>query len=158
MWRVGDGSQSNICSDPWVLGSPNRMITTRSYTKVSELIDAETGTWDEELLRSIFWSIGVKRILNILLARSMVQDFVSWHYTKTGIFSIRPCYYAEWEHQHGNKLRRTSGYGTSSNLHVWKTVWSLNVPAKRKIHMWRSLLGAIPCNVVLANRHMIQSS
>jgi hypothetical protein len=34
----------------------------------------------------------------------------------------------------------------------------LGVPAKVKIHLWRSLLGAIPCNGVLDNRHMIPSS
>ena len=71
---------------------------------------------------------------------------------------MRSCYYIEWEHQHGYKLRRTSGFGTSSTLPVWKTVWGLNVPAKIKIHCWRSLLGAIPCNGVLANRHMQPSS
>lgn len=37
-------------------------------------------------------------------------------------------------------------------------MWSLHVPAKIKIHCWRSLLGAIPCNGVLANRHMQPSS
>jgi hypothetical protein len=48
-----------------------------------------------ELLKGIFWSVDVQRILNIPLARSVMQDFVSWHYTKTGIFSVRSCYYAE---------------------------------------------------------------
>lgn len=100
----------------------------------------------------------VEMIRNIPLARSRMEDFVSWHFTKSGIFSVKSCYHLEWEHQHGNKLRRRSGYGTSANLPVWKTVWTLNVPAKIKIHLWRSLLGAIPCNGVLANRHMITSS
>jgi hypothetical protein len=162
MWRVGDGSHINIWSDPWVPGSLNRMIATRRrnivLSKVSDLIDAESETWDEEILGELFWPIDVQRILNIPLARSSMEDFVSWHYTKTGVFSVRSCYHLEWEHQHGNKLRRTSGYGTSSNLPVWKTVWSLNVPAKIKIHLWRSFLEAIPCNGVLANRHMIPSS
>jgi hypothetical protein len=66
----------------------------------------------------------------------MMEDFVSWHFTKTGMFSVRSCYYVEWDDQHGNKLRRTSGYGTSSALPVWKTLWSSNVLTKVKIHMW----------------------
>jgi hypothetical protein len=137
-------------------------VTTRRnnivLSKVSDLINVETNSWDQEILEDIFWPVDVQRILNIPLARGYMQDFVSWHLTKTGVFSVRSCYHSEWEHQHGQKLRRTSGYGTSSNLPVWKTVWSLNVPAKVKIHLWRSLLGAIPCNGVLANRHMIPSS
>jgi hypothetical protein len=148
--------------DPWVPGSPNRMITTRRgniiLSRVSDLIDPDTEKWDEEILSDIFWPVDVQRILNIPLASGLMQDFVSWHFTKTGIFSVRSCYHVEWDHQHDIKLRRTSGYGTSSNLPVWKTIWSLGVPAKVKIHLWRSLLGAIPCNGVLDNRHMIPSS
>jgi hypothetical protein len=158
MWRVGDGSQINIWDYPWIPSSPNRRIATRRgnivYTKVSEIIDIENDCWDEELIREIFWPIDAQRILSIPLARGMMNDFVSWHFTKTGVFTVRSCYHAEWDHQHGNKMRRTSVYGTSSSLPVWKTIWSLNVPAKIKIHLWRSLLGAIPCNGVLANRHM----
>jgi len=51
IWRVGDGSQINIWSDPWV---PNvvtrRPITPRGHTilsKVSELIDPITGHSDK---------------------------------------------------------------------------------------------------------------
>ena len=112
VWRVGDGSRINIWSDPWVPGSPNRKIATRRgnilYTKVSELIDVETNTWDEELIREIFWPIDAQRILNIPLAIGMMEDFVAWHFTKSGIFIVRSYYYAEWDHQHGDKLRRTS--------------------------------------------------
>ena len=88
----------------------------------------------------------------------MMDDFVSWHFTKTGVFSVRSCCHAEWDHQHGEKLRRTNSYGTSSMLPVWKNLWALKVPAKIKIHTWRCPLGAILCNGVLANRHMQTSS
>jgi hypothetical protein len=162
VWRVGDGNNINVWSDPWIPSSPNRRVTTRRgnivYAKVSDFIDEETDMWDEVLLSECFWPIDVQRILNIPLARNSMEDFISWHFTKTGVFSVRSCYHVEWEFQHGRKLRRTSGFGTSSTLPIWKTVWSLNVPAKIKIHLWRSLLGAIPCNGVLANRHMRPSS
>jgi hypothetical protein len=162
VWRLGDGTNINVWSDPWIPSSPNRMVTTRRgnivYTKVSDFIDEETDMWDEELLSECFWPIDVQRILNIPLARNRMDDFISWHFTKTGVFSVRSCYYVEWEHQHGRKLRRTSGYGTSSTLPIWKTMWSLSVLAKIKIHLWSSLLGAIPCNGVLANSHRIPSS
>jgi hypothetical protein len=58
---------------------------------------------------------------------------------------IIPCHY----NKHGQKLRRANLFGTSGNP-IWKVVWSLEVPAKIKIHCWRSLLGAIPCYGVLA--------
>ena len=58
IWRVGDGSNINIWSDEWIPSSPSRKILTRRgnvvYTKVSELIDPETRSWDEELIRELF--------------------------------------------------------------------------------------------------------
>jgi hypothetical protein len=36
--------------------------------------------------QEIFWPIDAQRILKIPLARGMMDDFVSWHYSKTGIF------------------------------------------------------------------------
>jgi hypothetical protein len=47
------------------------------YTSVSDLIDQETGTWDEELLHNLLWPVDVQRILNIPLATGMMQDFVA---------------------------------------------------------------------------------
>jgi ribonuclease HI len=159
---VGDGTRINIWEDAWIPSSPTRKIVTRRgnivFTHVSDLIDAETNSWDEEIIGELFWPTDVQRIMHIPLARGMMEDFISWNLTKTGVFSVRSCYYAEWEHQHGAKLRRNTPFGTSSSLPVWKTLWSLNVPAKIKIHCWRVLLGAIPCNGVLANRHMQPSS
>ena len=85
------------------------------------------------------------------------NDFVSWHCNKNGIFFVRSAYHEEWEHQHGRKLRMTNSVQSSSTSPIWSTIWKLSVPAKIKIHVWRALLGAIPCLGVLANRHMITS-
>jgi hypothetical protein len=148
IWRVGDGEQINIWNEPWVPSSPSRKISTRRgnvvYTKVSELINHDTGSWDEEILRDIFWPVDVQRILQIPLATNMMQDFVSWHLSRNGIFSVKSAYHREWEFQHGAKLRRTSNYGSSYTLPIWKTNWALNVPAKIKIHLWRSLCSIAP--------------
>jgi hypothetical protein len=111
IWRVGDGSNINIWTDSWIPCSCSRkVITPRGhtvYTKVSELIDPITRAWDVELLKSIFNDVDVMRILQIPLAVGMMEDFVSWNHTKTGMFSVRSAYHLEWDHQHGRKLRRT---------------------------------------------------
>jgi hypothetical protein len=39
----------------------------------------------------------VTRILKIPLAIGMMEDFVSWNYTTTGIFTVRSAYHIEWE-------------------------------------------------------------
>ena len=162
IWRVGDGAQINIWEDPWIPSSPTRKLMTPRgnivITKVYELIDTENRVWDEQLISELFWPIDVQRILNIPLALGMMDDFVSWHHNRSGIFSVRSTYHEEWEHQHGRKLRMTNSIQASSTSPVWSTIWKLNVPSKIKIHVWKALLGSIPCLGVLANRHMITSS
>jgi hypothetical protein len=54
IWRVGSGERINIYTDPWIPTSPNRMIISPRglgvLTKVADLIDTSSGTWDIELL------------------------------------------------------------------------------------------------------------
>jgi hypothetical protein len=71
--------------------------------------------------------------VKIPLAIGMMEDFVSWHFSKNGLYSVKSAYQLEWDHQHGRKLRRNNQFGSSSNP-VWKILWSLKVPAKIKIH------------------------
>ena len=85
---MGDGASIKIWEDPWIPNSPNKKpMTPRSnivLTKVSELIDVDSRSWDEELITDIFWPIDAQRILNIPLAVGMMDDFVSWHPDKRG--------------------------------------------------------------------------
>jgi hypothetical protein len=59
IWRVGNGDDINMWVDPWIpRGTTRRPITPRRnniLTRVSELIDPQTGNWDGELVRDIFW-------------------------------------------------------------------------------------------------------
>ena len=66
VWRVGDGSGINIWTDSWIPSSPLRMVVSPRgkvvLTKVLELINPITRTWDEELLRNLFFSVDANRI------------------------------------------------------------------------------------------------
>lgn len=57
-WRVGDGRNLKIWSDPWILRDLSRHhITPRGgsiLSNVDDLIDPGTGSWDVELVRDIF--------------------------------------------------------------------------------------------------------
>ena len=59
IWRVGNGEQIRIWEDPWIpRGRTRRPITPGGVvllTKVSELIDPITGSWDVQLLNDGFW-------------------------------------------------------------------------------------------------------
>lgn len=66
IWRVGDEESIRIWEDPWIpRGVTRRPITPRGaviLTKVSELIDPLTGSWDNELLEDIFREDDVRAI------------------------------------------------------------------------------------------------
>ena len=58
IWRVGDGTQINIWTDPWIpRGVTRRPCTPRGQTilnKVSDLIDPMSGDWDRSLVNDVF--------------------------------------------------------------------------------------------------------
>ena len=67
IWRVGNGQQIRIWDDPWIPeGITRRPRTPRGavlLSKVAELIDPLTGTWDQQLIRDIFWEEDAVNIL-----------------------------------------------------------------------------------------------
>ena len=71
IWRVGTGENIRIWSDPSIPSSPGmKIITPRGQnilTRVSELIDLEHGTWDEDMIRSVYNHVDARRILQIPL-------------------------------------------------------------------------------------------
>jgi hypothetical protein len=109
-----------------------RLLTWDITTKMSDLINLDTKTWNEQLICSLFYDVDVKRIIKISLAVGMTEDFISWNYTKVGLFTIRSRYFLEWDHQYGQNLLRTNQQGTVELNPVWASIWSLRVPAKIK--------------------------
>jgi hypothetical protein len=102
IWRVGNGGSIQIWKDPWIPASPDRKIVTPRgeciLTRVCELIDPVTGRWDDELLQSNFHPIDVERILQTPLNHNVFEDFLAWHHTRSGVFSVRSAYHVEWKH------------------------------------------------------------
>lgn len=96
----------------------------------------------------------MERILRIPLSDNMNEDFIAWHHIKSYTFTVRSAYYVEWNHQHGQNLRRGDGQGYSSTNPVWEITWKLNLPSKINIFLWKALHGVIPGLSVLANRHI----
>jgi hypothetical protein len=66
---------------------------------MSELIDHVTGAWDEELLRSLFFEVDVRRILEIPLHNQGFDDFIAWAYNNHGRYTVRSCYHLQWKQE-----------------------------------------------------------
>jgi ribonuclease HI len=162
IWRVGDGSQIDIWHDSWIPNNHDGLVISPRgnivLSKVEELINPITGSWDEELIRENFLSIDANKILAIPLSSNGIEDFVAWRYTKNSLFSVGSAYHGEWKYQFGRKERDLYAPGQSSQNIVWDILWKTSVAAKVKIFAWKSLHGILPCYAVLANRHVPVSS
>jgi ribonuclease HI len=148
----------NIWQDPWIpTSSTRKVISPRAgavYTKVCDLISPITGQWDEELLNSLFCTVDRERIRHIPINNQGFHDFVAWSHTKHGQYTVRSGYHMQWKHQFGPNSSQLTAPNVSATNPVWKSVWSLQVPSKVKIFIWRSLHGIVPLKCVLANRHI----
>ena len=157
IWRVGNGEKINIWDDCWIPNSASKKVLTvrgnQVLTKVNELIDPITGEWDEMLIRENFWHIDAERILQIPLFHVETEDYVAWHLTRSGVFSVRSAYYKQWEVNYDTDDSGLARFSMAPHP-VWKKLWSLRVPAKVKIYIWRCLHNAIPCRSTLMNRHV----
>lgn len=119
---------------------------------MDELISSVDGRWDEALIRALFWSTDVNRILQIPIYNGQ-EDLVAWHPNRNGMFTAKSAYHCQWEHKFGLRNYTAAASGTGSEV-VWKKLWKLSIPGKVKIFAWRALHGCIPCHVILANKHI----
>jgi hypothetical protein len=121
IWRIGDGEQICIWEDPWIpAGITRRPQTPRGsvlLSKVSELIDPVTGTWDSQLIRDILWEEDVANILAIPI-RPACEDMVAWHLDSKGVFSVKSAYHVLEDNQElSRNFQRGESSGSSGGGH-----------------------------------------
>ena len=80
--------------------------------------------WDETLIRSVFSSVDVHRILQIPLHVEVVEDFEACQHTWTGTFSVLSAYHVEFEHQYGHQWNSPDGKGSHHMYDIWKCIWA----------------------------------
>lgn len=126
IWRVGDGTQIRIWEDPWVQNAVTRRpITPRGQTlltRVEELLDPVTGTWDELMVREVFWEEDVPQIL-ATKTNPGHDDRIAWHFDRKGVFSVKSAYHV-LDDEKQLKKRRQQGEGSANTGQAKKgAVW-----------------------------------
>ena len=97
-WLIGNGKDVNFWQDRWILRPVTfKLITTKppdtQLFHVSDLIDTNLGGWNDDLVKRSFLPCNVEAILNIPLCLSWPADKLVWHYTTSGVFSVRSAYH-----------------------------------------------------------------
>ena len=158
IWRIGDGMNTNIWTDPWIpRGSTRRPATPRGpslLTKVADLIDPGTGTWDEKLVLDTFWPEDAQIILNIPTAEGM-NDWPAWHYDSMGKFSVKSAYKLAVQirdQESGSDASSSSSVQGSDGAFPWQKIWHLKLPNKVNMFIWRMAHNSLPVRRNLARR------
>ncbi|KAJ1267989.1 hypothetical protein BS78_07G101900 [Paspalum vaginatum] len=130
IWRVGDGTNIQIWSHPWIPNVITRHPSTpRGRTiisRVSELIDPTTGSWDRELVNDVFWEDDAKHILAIPIMPQM-EDSVAWHFDPKGVFSVKSAYHViEDREEREQKFQKGESSAPSGldGILDWRKIWA----------------------------------
>ncbi|KAL5579315.1 hypothetical protein UlMin_011757 [Ulmus minor] len=78
------------------------------------------------------------------LPRRSIPDTVLWHYDKSGHYTVRSGYWL------ATKCRSVSSSSALSLNSWWKRFWSLRIPSKIRVFLWKAYHNWIPTYVNLA--------
>ena len=153
-WRIGNGKKVAIFSDNW-LPRPEtfRPIFPPSLpvsSIVADLIKVDN-QWDEIKLRQHFMDVDTAEILKIPLPAKKAEDEVLWHYDKRGNYSVKSGYQLALR----SKFPDSTSCSEISNQY-WSALWSLELPEKLKIFMWRASNNLLPSTENLWKRKVVE--
>lgn len=94
--------------DPWLpiprtfkpISSHERMLE-----RVVDLIDASTGQWRSGLITKCFEGMEAHTILSIPVSKFGCAYKLIWHYTTSGVYSVKSGYYIAQELNWNGELR-----------------------------------------------------
>lgn len=128
IWRLGNGENTEIWKDPWIPRGVTRRVLTQKgrnlITRVAELIDPNTNTWDTQLVQQTFLPEDVSLILQIPIHEHS-DDFLAWHFDK--------------------KVDERSDF-------KWRNLWTLPLPNKVIHFLWRVTNYSLPLRTKLHHR------
>ena len=148
-WVLGDGQTIYIKSDRWLRGARDFRVdqentAVNDSARVCDFFLADTRMWDEEKVRLHFSESDANAIICTRKPSMCIKDRIAWSHTSNGQYTVKSGY-QQWH---------------TSNVHVtavqestgWKRIWSLEVPHKVRIFLWRFCRNNIPIRKLIRSR------
>ncbi|XP_044374692.1 uncharacterized protein [Triticum aestivum] len=158
IWRIGTGEHINIWEDPWIPRNNARKVISHKgnylITRVSELINPMTNSWDEDLVKQTFVPEDVRIILQIPI-QEHIDDFIAWHFNKKGTFSVKSAYRVAIQsaaRESRTRLTSSSSADEGQGEFDWQKLWSLPLPNKVLHFLWRLSTNSLPVRAKLQMR------
>jgi hypothetical protein len=141
-WRIGNGSSVRIFRDNWLprVDDPKVAMKRRTNRRrwVSELINPDTRSWDERLIREISYAHDADMILSIKLPMTPCDDFVAWLPEKNGMFTVSSAYRLGLEPALIAMSPGQSSSNPTGERRIWDLVWKAKVPPKLRVFAWKA--------------------
>jgi hypothetical protein len=141
IWRVGSGNQIRIWRHYWIPRIPTMKVTGKKVNCrlrwVSQLMRPDDREWDEALIKRVLLDHDAEEILKIRIPEIRVEDILTWHYEKSGIFTVRSSYRVALQDFLGEQNIGCTSTSTNGSCRIWEKLWSTPVPQKIKNFAWR---------------------
>ena len=156
-WRVGNGSDIRIWGDRWLPSPHNQLISSpplpqSSLSQVAHLIDHQTRTWKEGLIRETFLPHDATTIMGIPLSSHPQSDCLVWGGTRNGRYAVRSGYHLLI---HERAQADPGPSDTTAMTNLWHSIWSLQIPPKTRHFLWRACHESLPTRRNLHHRYII---
>jgi hypothetical protein len=161
VWRVGNGSSIRIWRDNWIprpFGmKPIGCVRPCRLRRVSHLIDQQSKSWDETRIQRYSHPCDVEEILKIKLSPRVFEDWVSWNFEKSGLFTVRSAYRLAMRDKYEMGFTGPSTGGVGERC-IWKKIWRAEIPSKVRVFAWKVVRNGLPTRVNKKHRHLDQDS
>lgn len=128
---------------------------------VSDFIDCTSTSWNVGKLEEFFLPMDVEVIRSIPLSTRRVDDFWSWHFERTGIFTVHSAYRMIINTKRRREAwleNRESSSEVKQEERNWTSLWKVKVPSKIRVFLWRLARVSIPTGDVRFHRNMADDS
>jgi hypothetical protein len=93
--------------------------------------------WDEQVLATCMYAHDIEEVLKLRLPERGGDDFIAWHYEKTGIFTVKSAYMLSLKDEHKTWWEQGSSVRSDGFRSIYKEVWNAKVPQKIRIFAWK---------------------
>lgn len=156
--RVGDGRATRIWGDKWLPLSPHYIRSPKPYgcwySWVCQLIEPLTNNWNLILLQELFTQQTVQQIMAIPRPHEETSDSWVWIPNKDGVFTVKSGYHVATNIRRGMPPDAIS----EENRQYWRALWSVMLPSKIKIFLWRLCRDVLPVLTRLRDKRVYCST
>jgi hypothetical protein len=130
-----------VWGDKWIPNQPQTFAIQTPVHKlpvdarVKDLINTDTKTWKNTLIKEVFWEEEAQNILKIPLSPLNAKGRRIRRGTKNGEYSVQSAYHMEMEMSMGTS---SSCSDPHKRIKLWQNIWKRRISNTVKMFLWRA--------------------